>query len=134
VDETRFPRFVEDRFSHQMQKTNQKNKLSKKQSPWWNLAQVAIKAKGNSIGRITDLITSCLAEGRQEFVDQLAVELQAALDSLKHGVEPDEELLAKIRKEVKQAPWLKWKRAQHVRDLPLTVEVAPTDRIPAQYG
>lgn len=134
VDETRFPRFVEDRFSHQVQRTNQKNKLSKKQSPWWNLAQVAIKAKGNSIGRITDLITSCLAEGRQEFADQLAVELQAALDSLKHGVEPDEELLAKIRKEVKQAPWLKCKRAQHVRDLPLTVEVAQTDRIGALFN
>jgi hypothetical protein len=134
VDETRFPRFVEDRFSHQADGSNQKNKLAKKQSPWWNLPQVAMKAKGNSIGRITDLITSCLAEAREDLAEQLALELQAALDALKHGVEPDEELLREIRKQVNQAPWLKCKRAQHVRDLPLTVQVAQSDRIGALYN
>ena len=134
VDETRFPCFVEDRFSHRVEGTNQKNKLSKKQSPWWNLPQVAMKAKGNSIGRITDLITSCLAEAREDLAERLALELQAALDSLKHGVEPDEEMLREIRKQVNQAPWLKCKRAQHVRDLPLTVQVAQTDRIGALYN
>jgi hypothetical protein len=134
VDETRFPRFVEDRFAHRTEGTNQKNKLAKKQSPWWNLPQVAMKAKGNSIGRITDLITSCLAEAREDLADQLALELQAALDSLKHGVEPDEELLREIRKQVNPAPWLKCKRAQHVRDLPVAVEAAHTDRIGALYN
>lgn len=134
VDETRFPRFVEDRFSHRADGSNQKNKLAKKQSPWWNLPQVAMKAKGNSIGRITDLITSCLAEAREDLAERLALELQAALDSLKHGVEPDEELLREIRKQVNQAPWLKCKRAQHVRDLPLTVQVAQSDRIGALYN
>ena len=55
-----------------MEGANQKNKLSKKQSPWWNLPQVAMKAKGNSIGRITDLITSCLAEAREDLAERLA--------------------------------------------------------------
>jgi hypothetical protein len=95
---------------------------------------VAMKAKGNSIGRITDLITSCLAEAREDLADRLALELQAALDSLKHGVEPDEELLREIRKQVNPAPWLKCKRAQHVRDLPVAVEAAHTDRIGALYN
>jgi hypothetical protein len=134
IDETRFPRFVEDRFSHRGGETNQKNKLSKKQSPWWNLPQVAMKAKGNSIGRITDLITSCLAEAREDLADRLALELQAALDSLKHGIEPDEEILREIRKQVNHAPWLKCKRAQHVQELPLTVQAAQTDRIGALYN
>jgi hypothetical protein len=134
IDETRFPRFVEDRFSHRGGETNQKNKLSKKQSPWWNLPQVAMKAKGNSIGRITDLITSCLAEAREDLADRLALELQAALDSLKHGIEPDEEILREIRKQVNHAPWLKCKRAQRVQELPLTVQVAQTDRIGALYN
>ncbi len=134
VDESRFPRFVADRFSYRGEGANQKNKLSKKQSPWWNLPQVAMKAKGNSIGRITDLITSCLAEGRQDLADRLALELQAALDALKHGVEPDEEAIRDVRKQVNPAPWLKCKRVRHIRELPLTVDVARTDRIGALYN
>src|SRR5262245_43990723 len=134
VDETRVPRFVEDRFAHRAEASNQKNKLAKKQSPWWNLPQVAMKAKGNSIGRITDLITSCLAAGRDDLAEGLAGELQAALDSLKHGVEPDEDRLREIRKQINQAPWLKCKRAQQVRDLPLAVEAGPADRIGALYN
>jgi len=134
VEENRFPRFVADRFSQQSHANNQKNKLAKKQSPWWNLPQVAMKAKGNSIGRITDLITSCLAAGREDLAEGLALELQAALDSLKHGVEPDEERLREIRKQVNQAPWLKCKRAQHVREMPLAVETGPADRIGALYN
>jgi hypothetical protein len=134
VDESRFPRFVADRFSYRSDGTNQKNKLTKKQSPWWNLAQVAMKAKGNSIGRITDLITSCLAEGRQDLADRLALELQAALDALKHGVEPDEDVIREIRKQVNPAPWLKCKRVRHVRELPLSVDVSRTDRIGVLYN
>jgi hypothetical protein len=34
---------------------------------------------------ITDLTTSCHAEGRPELAERLARELQAALDALKHG-------------------------------------------------
>jgi hypothetical protein len=56
-------------------------------SPRWGM-----KANGNSIGRITELITSCLGEDRTDLPDRLALELQASLGSLKHGAEPDEEL------------------------------------------
>ena len=134
VEEDRFPRFVQDRFRLSPQGSNEKNKRDKKQSPWWNLPQVAMKAKGNSIGRITDLITSCLADGRQDLADRLALELQAALDSLKHGVQPDEDVIADIRKQVRTAHWLKLKRVRHVRELPMTVDVAKTDRVGALYN
>jgi hypothetical protein len=49
VEEDRFPSFVRDRFSYRTQGEHQKNKREKKQSPWWNLPQVA-EGKGNSIG------------------------------------------------------------------------------------
>src|SRR5262249_47103293 len=37
-------------------------------------------------------------------------------------------------KQVNPAPWLRCKRAQHVRDLPIAVEAAHTDRIGALYN
>jgi hypothetical protein len=85
VEGTRFPLFVEDRFSHTPAGENTKNKQSKKESPWWNLPQVAYSAKGNAIGAITDLKTSCLAAGRPDLANRCAIELQKALDQLKWG-------------------------------------------------
>jgi hypothetical protein len=61
---------------------------------------VAIKARGNQIGMITDLKTSCLAAGRSDLAYQLVTELQKALDSLKHEVEPDAKVIADIRQQV----------------------------------
>ena len=85
VEESRFPRWVEDRFCHRETFSNEKDKRKKRRSAWWNLPQVAVSAKGNEIGIITDLMTSCHAEGRPELAERLARELQAALDALKHG-------------------------------------------------
>src|SRR5439155_17109151 len=42
------------------------------------LPQVAMAAKGNSIGSITDLKTSALAAGRPDLAEELALGLQAA--------------------------------------------------------
>ena len=134
VEGTRFPLFVEDRFRHTPAGENTKNKQSKKESPWWNLPQVAYSAKGNAIGAITDLKTSCLAAGRPDLANRCAVELQKALDQLKWGVEPNQEEIGKIRQEVGTAPWLKLKRIRRVSDLPLQIPTAPTDRIGALYN
>ena len=85
VEESRFPRWVEDRFNHRETFSNEKDKRKKRRSAWWNLPQVAVSAKGNEIGIITDLMSSCLASGRPDLAELLAKELQAALDALKHG-------------------------------------------------
>ena len=66
VEGDKFPRFVRDRFMYQEQHAAQKNKAPKPPSPWWNLPQVAMLARGNQIGSITDLKTSCLANGRDD--------------------------------------------------------------------
>jgi hypothetical protein len=133
LEADRFPRFVEGRFHLNGQVLPEKNK-AKKKSPWWNLEHVAMKARGNQIGAITDLQTSCLAADRRDLAYRLVLELQNALDSLKFDVEPDQNLIAEIRKQVAEAPWLRYKREQRISDLPLNLDVLPTDRIGWLYN
>jgi hypothetical protein len=134
VEGDKFPRFVHDRFAYAEQGANHKNKLKKKQSPWWNLPQVALQAKGNQIGAITDLKTSCVAAGRPDLAEQLALELQAALDQLKHGTEPNREVIQGIRAQIPKAPWLTLKDKQRIRELPVHLEVTPTDAVGELYN
>ena len=137
VESEKFPRWIDDRFKYKERLSNQKQKLSKKRSPWWNLPQVAVMAaKGNSIGSITDLKTSAMAAGRGDLVEELAFQLQAALDQLKHGTEPDRERIAAIRKEVgSAAPWLKCKLARRIDELPLHFDgLAQSDVVGELYN
>jgi hypothetical protein len=134
VEENRFPHWVQDRFNHRETFSNEKDKRKKRRSAWWNLPQVALSAKGNEIGIITDLMTSCLAEGRPDLAETLANELQAALDALKHGTLPNQEVIAGIRKQIVTAPWLKVKDEKRVGDLPLHLTVSSTDRIGKLYN
>jgi hypothetical protein len=134
VEESRFPRFVGKRFALTSQFHQQKTKLRKAKSPWWNLEHVAIKARGNQIGMITDLKTSCLAAGRTDLAYQLVTELQKALDSLKHEIEPDPQVLADIRQQVTPAAWLKYKNEHRISDLPIHLDVDESDRIGRLYN
>ena len=134
VEEDRFPRFVKNRFSRGLGQQQGKNKANKARDPWFNLEHVAMKARGNHIGSITDLMTSCRAVGHDELAAQLAKELQNALDSLKWQVQPDLKLVAEIRQQVRQAPWLRYKNERRVSDLPLHLEVERTDRVGHLYN
>jgi hypothetical protein len=134
VEEDRFPRFVKDRFSRGLGQQQGKNKANKAKDPWFNLEHVAMKARGNHIGSITDLMTSCRAVGQEELAAQLAKELQNALDSLKWQVQPDLKLVAEIRQQVGQAPWLRYKNERRCSDLPLHLEVEKTDRVGHLYN
>jgi hypothetical protein len=111
-----------------------KNKANKARDPWFNLEHVAMKARGNHIGSITDLMTSCRASGKEELAQQLAKELQNALDSLKWQVQPDLKLVSEIRQQVRQAPWLRHKNERRVSDLPLHLDVEESDRIGKLYN
>ena len=134
VEGDRFPRFVDSRFAHQEWHGKGKTKRTKKQSPWWNLALVANQAKGNQIGSITDLKTSCYAAGFQGEAYLLVDELQHALDSLKWGTEVNQQLLAEIRQKVPLAPWLQLKDKERVSDMPVHLDVLPTDKIGYLYN
>jgi len=134
MEGTRFGRWVQSRFNTPGRRTQEKKKLAKKKSPAWNLPQVAMSARGNQIGSITDLITSCLAAAQEDQAYRLAEELQAALDGLKHGTVPDAKLIAKIRKEVPRTPWLELKRVKKAADMPLHLEVSGSDRVGRLYN
>jgi hypothetical protein len=134
VEGDRFPRFVESRFAHHGRHEKGKSKPAKKQSPWWNLAQVANQAKGNQIGSITDLKTSCFAAGLTEEAYRLVDELQHALDGLKHGTEVNQQLVAEIRQKVPPAPWLQLKNKERVIEMPVHLDVLPTDKIGYLYN
>jgi hypothetical protein len=137
VEGDRFPRFVEHRFNYKSNGAIEKTKAKKARSPWWNLPQVAVGAMGNQIGSITDLMTQCLAAGRDDFHRDLAEQLQLALDQLKHGVTPDQEKIRAIREQIKQTPaaqWLRAKRVRSVKDMPERFECPTTDRIGGMYN
>jgi hypothetical protein len=134
VEGDKFPRFVQDRFKYQEQHAAQKNKAPKPPSPWWNLPQVAMQARGNQIGSITDLKTSCLANGRDDLARQLVDQLQNALDQLKHGTQPDQDIIRNIRNEVGKAPWLKLKQKQQIADMDEHLPVTECDKIGKLYN
>ena len=134
VEGDKFPRFVRDRFMYQERHAAQKNKAPKPPSPWWNLPQVAMQARGNQIGSITDLKTSCLANGRDDLARELVDQLQNALDQLKHGTQPDQDIIRNIRNEVSKAPWLKLKQKQRIADMDEHLPVTERDKIGKLYN
>ena len=129
-----FPKFIAGRIAYGEKFQQEKTKHEKAKSPWWNVYLVAMKARGNRIGSITDLKTSCLAAGRPDLAYKLVQQLQNALDSLKHRVGIDESVVSEIRKEVAQAPWLRHKRERRVSDLPAFLDVADTDKVGRLYN
>ncbi len=134
LQDSEFPRFVESRFDMREGYQKKKDKKTKIKSPWWNLAEVAMKARGNQIGRITNLISDCIAAGRSDYAYELVDQLQNALDSLKHNVQVDQEVIKRIREEVPRTPWLQTKEAKRISDMPMEVAVAQTDVVGQLYN
>jgi hypothetical protein len=93
-----------------------------------------MQARGNQIGVITDLKTSCLAKGRPDLARELVDQLQNALDQLKHGTQPDQEVIRNIRSDVQPAPWLKLKQKRRIEDLDEHLEVDANDKIGKLYN
>jgi len=136
IDEDRFPRFVESRFRMEHEHAVTKTKAGRAKSPWFSLEFVALKSRGNQIGVITDLMSSCVASGREDLLYELVSELQLEIDSLKHNTNADRKKLQAIRQQVPRAPWLALKEAKAINDkeLPLSLDVLPTDRIGRLYN
>ena len=136
IDAARFPRFVESRFRMEREHEVTKTKASRARSPWFSLEFVALKSRGNQIGVITDLMSSCVASGRDDLLYELVGELQLEIDSLKHNTNADRSKLRAIRQQVPPAPWLALKeaRATNAQELPLSLEILPTDRIGRLYN
>ena len=136
IDAARFPRFVESRFRMEHEHEVKKTKAERAKSPWFSLEFVALKSRGNQIGVITDLMSSCVASGRDDLLYELVGELQLEIDSLKHNTHADRKKLQAIREQVSPAPWLALKEAKAINDkeMPKSLEVLPTDRIGKLYN
>ncbi len=93
-----------------------------------------MQARGNQIGAITDLKTSCLAKGRPDLARELVDQLQNALDQLKHGTQPDQEVIRNIRNDVPTAPWLKLKQKRRIEDMDQHLEVDANDKVGKLYN
>ena len=136
IDGERFPRFVESRFNMQHEHEVTKTKAARARSPWFSLEFVALKSRGNQIGVITDLMSSCVAGDRSDLLYELVGELQLEIDSLKHNTGADRKKLRAVREQVKPAPWLALKEAKAVneKELPIQLEILPSDRIGRLYN
>jgi hypothetical protein len=134
LQDSEFPRFVESRFVMREEYKRKKDKKTRLKSPWWNLADVAMKARGNQIGRITNLISDCIAAGRSDYAYDLVDQLQNALDSLKHNVQVDQEVIRKIRGEVPRTAWLQTKDAKRISQMPMEISVSETDIVGQLYN
>jgi hypothetical protein len=134
LQDSEFPRFVQSRFDMREGYQKKKDKRTKIKSPWWNLADVAMKARGNQIGRITNLISDCIASGRNDYAYELVDQLQNALDSLKHNVQVDQDVIKRIRGEVPRAAWLATKEAKRISDMPMEVTIGSSDIVGQLYN
>jgi hypothetical protein len=134
LDGSQYPKFVAHRFNLVSPQAITKEKANKARSAWWNLEFVALKARGNRIGAITDLKTRCYAAGRHDLAYRLVPELQREIDSLKWGVRADPKVLKEIRDQVPMTPWLTLKDVEAVCELPLQLEVLPSDVIGRLYN
>jgi hypothetical protein len=134
LQDSEFPRFVQSRFDMREGYQKKKDKRTKIKSPWWNLADVAMKARGNQIGRITNLISDCIASGRNDCAYELVDQLQNALDSLKHNVQVDQDVIKRIRGEVPRAAWLATKEVKRISDMPMEVAIGSSDIVGQLYN
>src|SRR5260370_20277889 len=134
LQDSDFPRFVQSRFDMREGFQKKKDKKTKTKSPWWNLADVAMKARGNQIGRITNLISDSIAHGRLDCAYELVDQLQNGLDSLKHNVAVDQAVIKRIRGEVPKAPWRDAKEARRISQMPMDVPVCGTDIVGQLYN
>ncbi len=129
-----FPRFVESRFSMGQAKRKTKDKKTRATTNWWNIAEVAMKARGNQIGKITNMISNCVAAGAFDHAYRLVDELQNALDNLKHDTQIDQKVIREISEAVPPAPWLNAKEAKQISQMVPRVPVTEWDRVGFLYN
>src|SRR5262249_15997190 len=65
---------------------------------------------------------------------QLVDQLQNALDQLKHGTQPDQDVIRDIRNEVRKAPWLKLKQKRRIAEMAEHLPVVEHDKIGRLYN
>ena len=99
-------------------------------SDWDNFPRVAVNAAECDLGRVTNMITKACAAGRLDLCNDLAVQSQIAVDTLKFSVRTDRKLLRAARESLPDLAWLSdLKSDSAFLDHPLAVDDTATDTI-----
>jgi hypothetical protein len=142
IDGDKYPMFTDFRFNMVEQPPVKKIKAERLKSMWYNLESIAMGAMGNQIGVITNLVSACIASAKELFVYEydgdssngLVAQLQKEIDSLKHNTCADKAVIKAIRDQAPKPLWLDLKNATSLKELPMSLEVLPTDRIGMCYN
>jgi len=103
---------------------------TRRASTWDRLPQVAMDNVDNMVGLITHFITQANAMGRLDLVQELALELQIAVDKFKYDLHHDEEKIRAVSKQLQPIAWLADRRSsQAFRSRPIEVDDAAGDTI-----
>ena len=103
---------------------------TRRASTWDKLPQVAMDNVDNMVGLITHFITQANAMGRLDLVDDLALELQIAVDKFKYDLRHDQEKIKTISEQLEPIAWLADRKDYEVfRDRPIGVDDEATDTI-----
>jgi len=103
---------------------------ARRASTWDRLPQVAMDNVDNMVGLITHFITQANAMGRLDLVDQLALELQVAVDKFKYDLHHDLDKIEAVSKQLRPVAWLADRRSREAfSDRPIEVDGEATDTI-----
>jgi len=133
VEGDRFPRFVENRFAHQDRHEKRKSKRTKKQSPcgilhWFESGE----RKSDWLDhRPEDLLLRAGFQGEAYLLVMNCTRLGQLEVGHRGGTSSSS---AEIRQKVPLAAWLQLKDKERVSDMPVHVEVLPTDKIGYLYN
>jgi len=103
---------------------------TRRASAWNEMPQVAMDNVDNMVGLITHFITQANAMGRLDLVDQLALELQIAVDKFKYDLHHDLEKIEAVSEQLRPVAWLadRWSR-EAFSNRPIHVDEEATDTI-----
>ena len=138
IDGDRFPRFVDQPVPYGARTRGHEDQGGEEPglhgfpSSSWPSSRAAIR-----LVSITDLMSSCVAAGRHDLLYELVIRTATGdrLAEAQHSCGPEEAARDPPARSV-PAPWLALKEAKAINDqeLPLSLEVLPTDRIGRLYN
>ena len=103
---------------------------TRRASTWDRLPQVAMDNVDNMVGLITHFITQANAMKRLDLVDELALELQIAVDKFKYDLHHDLEKIKAVSEQLQPVAWLADRKSYEVfRDRPIEVDGEAADTI-----
>jgi len=124
--------FVEYRFTLKEHPAIKKTKAARLKSDWYNLEHIAMERWAIRLCH-HDLMSACLASARTSSCTTWC-RAPKGIDGLKHNTCADKSVLRGIREKAPKPAWLNCKNPTLLANMPLHLDVLPTDRIGQYYN